>query len=189
VRGKERADAILAAVIDLLVEGGYGNLTMDGVAARAQASKATIYRRWRNKAQLVKAALDAHDARQNEALPDTGELRSDLYAVMGALEERASESYLAMINGLIAASKHDDELAAALREHVANEELSPFLVCLQRAVDRGELRPDADSELVHDVAEAMIMRQLTTGMFDEEFIARVVDDVLLVLLHRGGEEK
>ncbi|MFC0543068.1 TetR/AcrR family transcriptional regulator [Kutzneria chonburiensis] len=189
VRGKEREDAILAAVIELVGEVGYAGLTMDAVAGKAQASKATIYRRWRNKAQLVKAALDAYDARQNEAMPDTGELRSDLYAVMGALKERASESYLAMINGLIAASKHDDELAAALREHVANEELSPFLVCLQRAVDRGELRPDADGELVHDVAEGMIMRQLATGTFDEEFIARVVDDVLLVLLEKGGEKK
>jgi len=189
VRGKEREDAILAAVIELVAEVGYAGLTMDAVAARAQASKATIYRRWRNKAQLVKAALDAYDARQNEGLPDTGELRGDLYAVMRTLRERASESYLAMINGLIAAAKHDDELATALREHVANEELSPFLVSLQRAVDRGELPPDADSELVHDVAEAMIMRQLTTGTFDEEFIARVVDDVLLVLLNRGGDKQ
>ena len=186
VRGKEREDAILAATIELVGEVGYGGLTMDGVAARAQASKATIYRRWRNKAQLVKAALDAYDARQNEALPDTGELREDLYAVMRALRERAGESYLAMINGLIAAAKHDAELDAALQEHVANEELSPFLVSLQRAVDRGELPADADSELVHDVAEAMIMRQVVAGTFDEEFIARVVDDVLLVLLKQGG---
>jgi AcrR family transcriptional regulator len=162
---------------------------MDAVAARAQASKATIYRRWRNKAQLVNAALDAYDASQNEGLPDTGDLREDLYAVMRVLRERASDSYLAMINGLIAAAKHDEELAAALQEHVANEELSPFLVSLQRAVDRGELPPEADSELVHDVAEAMIMRQLTTGVFDEEFIARVVDDVLLVLLDQGGEKR
>jgi hypothetical protein len=55
-------------------------------------------------------------------------------------------------------------------------------------VDRGELPPDADSELVHDVAESMILRQLSTGPFDEAFIARVVDDVLMVLLKRGGTE-
>ncbi|MEV6608038.1 TetR/AcrR family transcriptional regulator [Kutzneria sp. NPDC051319] len=188
VRGKEREDAILAATIELVGEVGYGALTMDGVAARAQASKATIYRRWRNKAQLVKAALDAYDARQNEAILDAGELREDLYAVMRALRERVSGSYLAMINGLIAAAKHDPELDAALQEHVADEELSPFLVSLQRAVDRGELPADADSELVHDVAEALIMRQVTTGVFDEEFIRRVVDDVLLVLLRQGGEK-
>lgn len=188
VRGKEREDAILAAVIDLIGEVGYAGLTMDAVAARAQASKATIYRRWRNKAQLVKAALDAYDARQNDAIPDTGELRSDLYAVMRALRERATEAHVAMINGLIAAARHDAELDAALKEHVANEELSPFLVSLQRAVDRGELPADADSELVHDVAEAMILRQLAVGVIDEDFIGRVVDDVLLVLLNQGVQK-
>ncbi|MFI9379687.1 TetR/AcrR family transcriptional regulator [Kutzneria sp. NPDC052558] len=187
VRGKEREDAILAAVIDLLVEGGYGNLTMDGVAARAQASKATIYRRWRNKAQLVKAALDASDAEQNKAIPDTGGLRSDLYAVMRTLKDRADERHMTLIGGLIAAAKHDQELAAALKEHVSDEELSPFLVSLQRAVDRGELPADADSELVHDVAEAMVMRQLAVGEIDEAFIRRVVDDVLLVLLTKGEQ--
>jgi len=95
---------------------------------------------------------------------------------------------MALISGLIAAAKHDAELDAALKEHVADEELSPFLVSLQRAVDRGELAADADSELVHDVAEAMIMRQVTAGEFDEAFISRVVDDVLLVLL-KNGEQK
>jgi AcrR family transcriptional regulator len=188
VRGKEREDAILAATIELVGELGYPAVTMDAVAARAQASKATIYRRWRNKPQLVKAALDAYDARQNESIPDTGELRSDLYAVMRALRDRTSESYLAMINGLIGAAKHDEELNTALQEHVANEELSPFLVSLQRAVDRGELPADADSELVHDVAEAMVQRQLAHGEFDEAFISKVVDDVLLVLLKQGGEK-
>jgi AcrR family transcriptional regulator len=188
VRGKEREDAILTAVIELLVEAGYANLTMDGVAARAQASKATIYRRWRNKAQLVKAALDAYDAEQNEGIPDTGGLRDDLYAVMRALKERANERHMALISGLIAAAQHDAELDAALKEHVANEELSPFLVSLQRAVDRGELPADADSELVHDVAEALIMRQVTAGQFDEAFISRVVDDVLLVLLKKGEQK-
>jgi AcrR family transcriptional regulator len=188
VRGREREDAILAATIELVGELGYPALTMDAVAARAQASKATIYRRWRNKAQLVKAALDAYDAQQNQAIPDTGSLRSDLVAVLESVRERAGEQYVAMINGLIAASKHDAELAEALREHVANEELSPFLVSLQRAVDRGELPADADSELVHDVAEAMIMREIATGPFDEAFIARVVDRVLLVLLGQGGNE-
>ena len=188
VRGKEREDAILAATIELVGELGYAALTMDAVAARAQASKATIYRRWRNKAQLVKAALDAYDAAQNEAIADTGELRGDLYAVMRAMREKASESYLAMITGLIAAAKHDEELDEALREHVANEELSPFLVSLQRAVDRGELPADADSELIHDVAEALIVRQVTAGQFDEAFISRVVDDVLLVLLKQGGSK-
>lgn len=183
MRGQTRGDAILAATLELLAEVGYPALTMDAVAGRAQASKATIYRRWRNKAELVRAALDAHDAARNAAVPATGSLRGDLVAVLADLRERAAPGYLAMINDLIAAQRHDPQLAAQLREHVSNEELSPFHHALAAAVDRGELTPEVDADLVHDVAEALIMRQLNLDApFDEAFVARVVDDVLLVLL-------
>ncbi|MEV6099112.1 TetR/AcrR family transcriptional regulator [Nocardia sp. NPDC051981] len=186
VRGQQRVDAILAATVDLVAERGYPALTMDAVAARANASKATIYRRWRNKAELIKAALDAHDAQQNADIPDTGSLRGDLVAVLETLRDKASDQIAAMIEGLIAAMRHDPQLAAALREHTENEELSPFHDALHRAIARGELPGDTDTELIHDVAEAMIMRQLQIGApFDSAFIDRLVDDVLLVLLqHR-----
>lgn len=187
VRGKEREDAILAAALELIGETGYEAMTIDGIAARASASKATIYRRWRNKAELVRAALDAHDAQHNAAIPDTGALRSDLIAVMEALRDLSSGPYLTMIAAVAGACRHDKELAAAIQPHLDNDDLSPFLEALRRAVDRGELSADADDKLVHDVAEAMIQRQLQVGApFDETFIHRVVDDILLVLL---GAEK
>ncbi|MFJ4658711.1 TetR/AcrR family transcriptional regulator [Nocardia sp. NPDC088792] len=185
-RGKEREDAILAATVELVGRVGYDALTMDAIATHAKASKMTIYRRWRNKPELVKAALDAHDAEHNSTVPDTGTLRGDLIAVMRAQRDLATEPYIAMISGLIAAARHDQDLAAALREHVENQELSPFLATLRRAVARGDLPTDTDTELVHDVAEAMIQRQFQIGAaFDEHFIVRVVDDVLLVLLGQG----
>ncbi|MFD0000606.1 TetR/AcrR family transcriptional regulator [Nocardia sp. NPDC127526] len=187
VRGQQRVDAILAATLDLVAEHGYPALTIDAVAARANASKATIYRRWRNKAELVKAALDAYDAEQNAAIPDTGSLRGDLVAVLEMLCTKSSERFLAMIGGLVAAMRHDPELAGALREHIDNEELSPFHDALRRAIARGDLPADIDTDLMHDVAEAMIMRQVQIGAgFDAAFIDRLVDDVLLVLLHREG---
>ena len=62
-----REQAVLAATAELLVERGYAALTTDAVAVRAGASKATIYRRWPNKAQLVRATLDAADAARNAA--------------------------------------------------------------------------------------------------------------------------
>ncbi|HEX4246328.1 MAG TPA: TetR/AcrR family transcriptional regulator [Pseudonocardia sp.] len=183
VRGKERVDAILASTVELLTEVGYQALTMDAVAARAQASKATIYRRWSNKAALVRAALDDLDAGQNAAVPETGTLRGDFLAVMAGLRERATAPYLAMIADLVAATRHDEQLAAELRLHLAKEELSPFHEALAAAVRRGELPADVDFELIHDVAEAMIQRQLAAaGPFDDAFTTRVVDDVLLVLL-------
>ena len=185
-RGKQREDAILTSTIELLGERGYEAITMDGVAARARASKATMYRRWHNKAELVKAALDSLDAAHNADIPDTGALRSDLLAVMDATRERATAPYLTMIQELVRASRRDEALAAALQAHVEDEDLSPFQAVLQRARARRQLAAGAPIELVHDVAEAMILRQLQTGAaFDAAFIVRVVDEVLLPLLSGG----
>ncbi|MCP2167343.1 TetR/AcrR family transcriptional regulator [Goodfellowiella coeruleoviolacea] len=183
MRGEARERAILDATTELVGEVGYQALTVDAVAARAHASKATIYRRWRNKAELVKAALDAYDAEFNLVIPDTGELRGDLVAVLEALRDKATDRYLALLNALISAAKYDPVLAAALHEHQADDELSPFTACLQRAVARGEAPAEVDTTLVHDVAEALIMRQLTVDLpFDDAFINRVVDRVLLPLI-------
>src|SRR5689334_4055737 len=101
VRGQPREAAILDAAGALLAELGYEALTIDAVAARAGSSKATIYRRWRNKAQLVKAVLDALDAEHNAEIPDTGALRSDLVAVLRAARDRATAPYLAMMQDLV----------------------------------------------------------------------------------------
>ncbi len=77
-RGEARTAAILDTALRVLVADGYERFTIDSVAAQAHASKTTIYRRWNNKAELVKSALDAHDANCNDQVPDTGSLRGDL---------------------------------------------------------------------------------------------------------------
>ncbi|OBF33418.1 TetR family transcriptional regulator [Mycolicibacterium peregrinum] len=185
VRGIEREQAVLAATAELLAERGYQALTMDAVAARAGASKATIYRRWPNKAQLVRATLDAADAARNAAMPDTGQLRSDLFAVMDAVAAEVADPLTRVTAELATLMRHDAQLAEALREHLAKEELSPFHDALQRAIARGDLAAGVDVELVHDVAEAMILRQIHLDLpIDAAFSARLIDDVLLVLL--GG---
>ncbi|WP_410209926.1 TetR/AcrR family transcriptional regulator [Aquirhabdus sp.] len=182
-RGKPREVAILNATIELLQMHGYQALTIDSVAAHAHASKATIYRRWRNRVELVKAAIDAFDQQRNESIPDTGELRSDLIAVFETLRNTATAPYLAMINDLIAASKHDKELAAALQAHVNDQDLSPFRRVLSRAMSRDGLETAECEDLIHDVAEAMITRHVRLERpFDDAFIFRVVDGILLPLL-------
>lgn len=186
-RGAARERAILAAVIAVVGEVGYDAMTMDAVAARASASKATIYRRWRNKAELVRAALDAYDADVNATAPDTGTLRGDLVGAVEMARDKATPAYLALIGGLVNAMRHDPELDAQLRAHIADDELSPFAAALQRAIDRDELPTTVDQTLIHDVAEAMITHRVSQGApFDDPFIARVVDDVLLPLLRRDA---
>jgi AcrR family transcriptional regulator len=182
-RGKPREDAVLAATIVVLQSHGYAALTIDRVAAVAHASKATIYRRWAGKPELVKAALDALDAAHDATVPDTGALRTDLLAVVRSLREKASQPYLAMMTDVVAAARHDPVLARLLQAHVEDETLSPFRAVLQRAKLRGVVSRSVDEGLVHDVAEAMIVQRLQRGRrLDTAFAGRLVDGVLLPLV-------
>src|SRR5690242_17158347 len=82
-RDASRDDVLRRAALDLVTEIGYDRMTMDAVAARAGAGKATVYRRWSSKAELVGDAL-AHEHGDGE-VPDTGSLRGDLAALSGYL--------------------------------------------------------------------------------------------------------
>ncbi|MFF4418386.1 TetR/AcrR family transcriptional regulator [Streptosporangium sp. NPDC001559] len=186
VRGIAREQAILTATIELLGEIGYQALTMDAVAQQARASKQTIYRRWRGKPELVKAALDARDAVQVTEIPSTGTLRGDLLAALDTLCAQADDRYLTMMTGLIHAMRTDAELAETLRSHVADEDRGPFQVIVERAVARGEVPASTSTEPAHQVAEGQIMRRMILGgPLDHEFLTDLVDDLLMPLLTRS----
>jgi AcrR family transcriptional regulator len=191
VRGEEREQAILMAVVELLGQMGYEAMTMDAVAARAHASKTTIYRRWRGKPELVKAAVDGYVAGRLPSLADTGSLRGDLTAVMRAMRGHLTDEFLAMMAGLLHAMRTDPELADVLRSHLADD-YSAALPIIRRAVGRGEVPPGAEETLAritHELIEAQLFRQIAIGgSFDEEFSRHVVDDLVLpVLTHKQGE--
>jgi AcrR family transcriptional regulator len=107
-----RDAAILAATRELICEVGYDRLTVEAVALRAHAGKATLYRRWPSKAALV---LDAMRERHDDvaALPDTGELRSDLIEALSLLATRLAETDCALVGGLMTAMRTDAELEAS----------------------------------------------------------------------------
>jgi AcrR family transcriptional regulator len=185
-RGSARTQAIFSATLDLIAELGYERMTMDAIATRAHASKATMYRRWPDKPALVKAALDAHDDGFVAEIPDTGTLRDDLLAALQAARAQVDDQYLMLMSALLSAARRDPELAVALRAHVVDEELSPFAPTVHRAIARGELPAEADSELAHEVGEAVLIRRLLVGdPLDDAFLSHLVDRVLLVLLMRG----
>ncbi|MEV8638423.1 TetR/AcrR family transcriptional regulator [Streptosporangium sp. NPDC051023] len=185
VRGIVREQAILTATVELLGEIGYAALTMDAVAQRAHASKATIYRHWRGKPELVKAALDARDADHLAVVPDAGTLRGDLLAMLTMLCAQVDDRYVTMMTGLIHAMRIDAELAEALRSHVADQALGPFLAVVERAVARGEVPGGASPERVHQVSEGQIMRRMFLGQpLDHNFLVDLVDNLLVPLLTR-----
>jgi AcrR family transcriptional regulator len=192
MRGEARERAILAAVVELLGEAGYEAMTMDAVAARAHASKTTIYRRWRGKPELVKAAVDGYVAGRLPVSSDTGSLRGDLMAVMRAMRSHLTDEFLAMMSGLLHAMRTDPELAGVLRSHLADD-YSAALPIIRRAAGRGEVPPGAEETLAritHELIEAQLFRQMAiSGSFDEEFSRHVVDDLVLPVLthYRQGE--
>src|SRR5262245_37799618 len=87
-RGEEREQAIIDATVCLLAEIGYEAMTMDAVAARARASKATIYRRWPGKPQLVGDALRRCGPGPKAEIPHTGSLRGDLIAMLHHVRDK-----------------------------------------------------------------------------------------------------
>jgi AcrR family transcriptional regulator len=183
-RGEAREQAILSAVIALLGESGYEAMTMDAVAARAHASKATIYRRWPGKPELVRAAVDAHITGRVLSAPDSGSLRGDLLAVMRAMPSHLTPEFMAMMSGLVHAMRTDGELAGSLRSLFDEDSVSEQII--GRAVARGELPALATATLAqraHEVIEAQIFRQMMTGAaLDDTFARHVVDDIVLPLL-------
>jgi AcrR family transcriptional regulator len=184
-RGEEREQAILSAVVGLLGELGYEGLTMDAVAARAHASKTTIYKRWPGKAQLVRAAVDGYVTGQLAAGTDTGSLRGDLLAAMQVVAGYLTEEFLAMMSGLVHAMRTDPELAAGLRPRLGIGQAAAVPV-VSRAARRGELPAGAVTELAalaHEVIEAHVLRQMAGGgALSPEFARHVVDDLVLPVL-------
>lgn len=182
-RGTAREQAILAATIELLHEGGYAALTMDAVAARARASKTTIYRRWTGKPELVRAAVELYQAERRMPVPDTGTLRGDLLATVSQARDKTQGEFLALMSDLMQAMRRDEDLRRALWARLVDEP-GPFATIIPRAVRRGEAAAHASPELAHEVTEALILRQVALGenWTGDDFLRHILDDVLLPLL-------
>ena len=182
-RDEQREEAILRAALELLAEIGYDQLTMDAVAARARCSKATIYRRWPGKAELVTTAVQ-RQAAVAHAAPDTGGLRSDLLEAVAAMRTSLVNQDAARIIGLMAAMRRDPALAEVVRDQVLASKREVFGAVVARAVTRGDLPATADHELLAEISSALLLsRLLVTGdPLDPAFEQHLVDTVLMPVL-------
>ncbi|MEU3732677.1 TetR/AcrR family transcriptional regulator [Streptomyces sp. NPDC033538] len=136
----EREAELYEAVLDLLREVGYDALTMDAVAARTRSSKATLYRQWGGKAELVVKAV-RHNKPGEIGEVDTGTLRGDLHALIAHDDDCTIEQNSALMRGLAMALHQNPDLRQAFREQLIEPEMVEFRRLLERAVDRGEIRP------------------------------------------------
>ncbi|GAA1819468.1 TetR/AcrR family transcriptional regulator [Luedemannella flava] len=182
----ERREAICGAVFELLGEVGYDRMSMDAVAARARASKATIYRSWENKPELVMEALTQRFGGTPEA-PDTGSLRGDLLSLLTAACTVANGDDGAIVTGLLTAASRNAELARTLHRVLFEMKNAVYETMIARAVERGEVPPTADPTLLHELIHAMMLtRRLWGSELDEEYVTRVVDRILLPVLRQDA---
>ncbi|MFC8362005.1 TetR/AcrR family transcriptional regulator [Streptomyces griseorubiginosus] len=182
----EREAELYGAVLDLLREVGYDTLTMDAVAARTRSSKATLYRQWGGKAELVAKAV-RHSKPGGLALDeiDTGSLRGDLHALTLRSDDCQLEQNSALMRGLAMAVHGNPDLLQAFREHLIEPEMAVFHRIVQRAVDRGEVR--ADNPAIGFMIHMMLGGFAARTMIDElpptqAYLISYIDAVVLPAL-------
>lgn len=171
-------EAIVKAALDLFEQDGYDGVTIEGVAARAGVGKATVYRRYSNKAELVIEAVRRGTA-ITEQLPDTGDLRADLASMARPLFERLRGSQGRLLVRLISERLRHRDLAEAFERVVVGRKREHMRALVQGAVDRGDLPADADVELIAEAAPALLWHHALNGLpFPADLPDRIVDLVL-----------
>ena len=182
-RGAGRRTAICQAVCELLAKVGYDRMTMDAIATQAKASKATIYRMWPDKPQLVAEALKCQFGTDTE-VPDTGSLRGDLLALMATACEVINSDLGEMISGVLTAASHDLRLAETLNKTLFEDKAQLHSELVRRAIERGELPPEANPTIMHEVMHSMISTRKiwALGPLDDEYAQHVVDEILIPVM-------
>ena len=175
-----RADqAIRTAALELMAEQGVQALRMGDVATRAGVGKATIYRRYRSKDELV---TDAVGGLVSEiAVPDTGSTRGDLLALMNEAVELYSNSLAAgLMPTVVDEMSRNPEFAEIARDRFLTGRRAALREVFERGVGRGDLRRDLDVELALDVLGGPLFYRLmiTGGPIDARLATNVVELIL-----------
>ena len=161
-RDERASRAILQAALGELLERGYGGMSMEGVAERAGVGKPAIYRRHRDKAELVTAAIRA--ILPDVEVPDTGSASGDL----GELARRALPAieglFPALLGNVLAEAGRHPELMDAFRERLVRPRRDVFMAVARRGLERGELRPDLDLEQAADAFAGQVIARHIAGL-------------------------
>jgi AcrR family transcriptional regulator len=182
-RGEALEHALLDAAWAELQAAGYAGLTMEAVADRAGTSRAVLYRRWRNRPELVLAVIRRHRPMLSGEIPDTGSLRDDVLALLRRMSARLAEIGPETVYGLLGDYLSDADMFARSRDQLLSISAEVMETILKRAADRGEARAGVETRIA----------TLPTALFRNElFLARtppsegtlveIVDDVFLPLV-------
>jgi len=188
-RDPSRDGVIRAAILRLLGDVGYGALTMDAVASEAGVGKATIYRRWRTKEELVVDTVSELNAVEAEPV-DTGSIEGDLRALMYAMVALVNSPAGHATQALLSSMQHQPALAQAFRDGPLAVWNDAFDQMWERGERRGEVRPGLARSLIAEAIGApIVQRWLVNGEpVDARFADAVVDEVALPLLRAHGSK-
>lgn len=180
-----REAELLAVTLQLLQEHGYDRLTVDAVAATARASKATVYRRWPSKAELVLAAF-IEGVRQAAVAPETGTLRGDLLRI-GELVCQQARQHAGTIRAVLVEVSRNPTLNDVMQHQFLDQRKALIRHVLQEAVDRGEIEEAAINDELWDLLPGyLIFRSIVTGRPPtRRTVQGLVDDVIIPSLSRS----
>lgn len=181
-RGAVLSRAIFDAVLAEIAESGYSALTMDRVAERARASKASLYRRWPGRAALVLDA--AYESMPGPgAVPNTGSLRLDTMTVMRQGARLMEGTVGQAMRGVLGEALQNPDVAAEIREFGRGNAIRMMREVLANAVRRGECDPDLVTDLRIEAGPALLRQRFIfgSGPIDDDFLVAVVDQVVLPL--------
>jgi AcrR family transcriptional regulator len=179
-----REAELLAVTLQLLQQNGYDRLTLDAVAATAQASKATVYRRWPTKAELVLAAF-IEGIRHAAVPPDTGTLRGDLLA-LGEIILEQTHQHAGTLRAVLVEVSNNPKLNEVMQHEFIDQRKALLRYVLQQAVNRGEIDAAAISDELWDVLPGyLIFRSIIQNRPpSKDTVQALVDEVLMPSLTR-----
>jgi AcrR family transcriptional regulator len=188
-RSAEAHQAILQATMQVLIDQGYAAMSMERVAEQAGVGKATIYRRWKGKSELVAEAIAA--LRIEQAPPDEGSLRADILELSQRQIRliRAEPRFPRLSPRLLAESADDPELHAIVLANLIDPIRGMVAELIRRAIKRGELRKDLDVERVVDLLHGPLIYRFLIAGADISAITEQYAQSLLDILMPGLEPR
>ena len=177
-RDPEADRAIIRATLKLLTERGYAGMSVEQVASEAKVGKTTIYRRYNSKEELAAAAVSTLKADRG-APYDTGSARTDMVEMIiqnQTMLERGPG--FAMIGALLVEERRNPYLLELFRERIIRTRRDEAMMILQRGIERGEIRADADIEVAfHALIGSILARHILGTRESQDEIERTVDTI------------
>lgn len=192
-RVERSRQAIMDATLQLLAQDGdVGSLTVEAVAARSGVAKTTIYRRWRDKWELALDAVMIDMLPRLDEPVDVGDTRKELLTFINSVVKMlATPPYGQAMQALVSQIATDPDLARVYREQVVEPRQAELTPVIKRGIVRGDLRPDTDVRLIHELLVGPIFyRLLFSGApLDRNLGRRIVDAILAGFAPRTDDTK